>query len=33
MEKLKIIQPTIDECSKINEFAKQVHNLSYMMKL
>lgn len=27
MEKLKIIQPTIDECSKINELAKQVHKL------
>lgn len=27
MEKLKIIQPTIDEWSKINEIAKQVHKL------
>lgn len=27
MEKLKIIQPTIDEWSKINELAKQVHKL------
>ena len=27
MVKLKIIQPTIDECSKINELAKQVHKL------
>ncbi len=27
MEKLKIIQPIIDECSKINELAKQVHKL------
>lgn len=27
MEKIKIIQPTIDEWSKINELAKQVHKL------
>lgn len=27
MGKLKIIQPTIDECSQINELAKQVHKL------
>ena len=27
IEKLKIIQPTIDEWSKINELAKQVHKL------
>ena len=27
MEKLKIIKPTIDECSQINELAKQVHKL------
>mgnify|MGYP004500490413 CR=1 FL=1 len=26
-EKFKIIQPTIDECYKINELAKQVHKL------
>ena len=27
MEKLKIVKPTIDECSKINKLAKQVHKL------